>query len=279
MIRIILAFVLLALVVVGTLELFPQSLYQHKKIVDRIHEKPMVINAIDNRYHFFMLTNHLEENANYLLTFDALTLTQGESEVAVAALLDVHTQSIVAEKLLPLHPLAQKAWYFTVPSSEDGLELLLYPSLRGETDWVGLDAKGAALVKDVQNPRQNPQNLLSPSLSNQLYMPAGQESNHYHVLAQALTPGQGYSLLIGQASALHGSPLAFTLEVYDNKQDKAIDTSVIPLAPDGLAKDIAWSFTLPQQEGSFSLRVYRGPAGQTENNSLLFEDLALVPIP
>lgn len=273
-IRIILAILLLGIMLTGMLGLFPKSIYQRKIIVDRTDDKLISIQAKENSFNFFMLTNNIAANTDYLLTFGQFTLTEGESEIAVAALLDVATQNIIAQKIIPIHDEAEKAWYFTAPENEQGLELLVYPYLRGETEWIGLDIEGVSLTKDIQNPYTIAGNLLSSQLAEGLYLPSNRDADHHEVIEAPLTSKNTYTLSIGQATVLKGNPEGLSIALYDEDTGEVLDSTLIDISS-GFVQNAVWTFTVPDGSNNVSLRLYTGKAGESHGISMLFEHLAL----
>lgn len=113
----------------------------------------------------------------------------------------------------------------------------------------------------------------------QFTVQAGENARYqYQLLYEGLTPGASYLFSVGKTALLAGEADTATLRVYNFSNARTLLD--IPLRADSAVPQMQ-VFTVPDQrgggDGTYSLLLYAGKAGDTAGNTVAFSDVWLYP--
>ena len=275
-------FIALAVVVVavtGMLGIFPQSYFKGQNEIHLAQRQEMVIYAKDGDYNNITLSNSLLPNASYMLEIEDVVVTDGHTDIMVAALFDANNQSVVAQKVIAIRE-GKMLWNFITPDDTQGLQLLLYPEMRGNTQWVGIKGQAMALNQksdtEAIDRERDSKNLLLPYEKHSIHFISERDDPAEKSLSPKLQPGQGYTLTIGTITMVEGEENKATVVLFNEKTGDIIEEHTIEINSQNNPDGYVWNFTVPQGVEDAKLRVYAGEIGKTGENFIVYEELALL---
>lgn len=207
----------------------------------------------------------------------------------------------------------EQAWVFTVSDDADveNLELLVYAGRHGRTagceieiEWLRLhqwkDADREMItaywetvpekkqtyynastkindssmdIDPVRNLYDTEDNLLTSEATSILVGADAEEKNAKKIVYSNLVPGETYLLCIGSAYTLQGAPDVLSAVL----QDKEEDLITAHFFNENVERPQGWLFIVPEDidADNTQLVFYAGNRGNTEGNTILYEDVAL----
>ncbi len=276
-ITILIALAIMVVSITGILGIFPQSYFSEKSELRSEEKNKVEIYEKDSSYNHLVLSYSLQPKASYQLSFGEVKVTQGDTQVLVAALFDQRNQTVLAQKVISLEkePLE---WNFITPEDTEGVELLLYPNLRGQSEWIGIEATGVSLIRKEKSLKEelalNEQNLLPEGEKHSIYLNNEENDYSYKLLSPLLEEKEEYVFTMKKASLLGSNTNIITIGLFDEEKDEVLEAYPIQLEEISEKEGYRWNFTVPKE--GLKVIIYGGEAGNTKNIIAIYEELSLM---